>query len=164
MNEIERLELINKSLVVSRRTSSELIEINNEKIAELKKEAEVKPVFPVDRGYDNKHDYLHIHGYASAGMLGLSAYSGIKLKELIAWLEARAYIIEEINKANKGDNIFKYGKENWYIRYNYESEKLESFNLTFTQELESGFYMRERPSDDFIAELIPHYKIVFGIE
>ena len=63
-------------------------------------------------------------------------------EQIIDFLEARAFIIEEINKYNKGDNGFKHGEANGFIYYDHEEQDLCSDDIEDYQYYEGGFYFR----------------------
>ena len=111
MNEIEK---VSKKL----NTVSELLQQNIsivdsliDEVAALKKADEIKPVFPDDLDCH----WLHVDDIETAHDYGLTAGSDEKCSEIESWLEARKYIIETINKANKGDNGFKPETANYYV-------------------------------------------------
>ena len=115
--ELEKLiessfEKFNEVVQAAREDLDELVNNCNSEIVELKKQDEVKPVFP---------DYVPLEttfvmvansdiGGAFAKEIGLTAHNEEGRMEICARLTARAYVIEAINKANKGDNGFKVGR------------------------------------------------------
>ena len=133
------------------------------KIEELKKESEVKPVFPVG---DDCAYYVSVTGPNQALKLGLSARNKTAQTYIIKWLEARAYVIEAINKANCGDNGFKIGEENNIINFNHETGELRRTDFSKFQIHENLLYIR---SVDAALELLKNgvfvyaYKIMLGI-
>jgi hypothetical protein len=153
MNEIEKFEIkINK-------IDETLIEMRVE-LAEMKKEDEVKPVFPTELDpIKGGVDIIHLNSVEQAASMGLTGYGTLPIVE---WLTARAYIIEEINKANKGDNGFKSEGENWYVYCGYDSVgRFFNPHLAERQSTESGMYFRAKPSLEIIHDLAPYYKVLF---
>ena len=171
MNEIEKLEDANKAIWLEISKLSNQAVDNVDRIADLKKEQEVKPVFP-EAGCGD-FDWIIIERGETAFNLGMTAKDDDGITKIANQMKARKHIIEAINVANKGDNGFHTNNENWFIVIDHTNPSLitprKSAWLTprksaWLQSFEPGFYMRERPNADFIADLTPYYKTVFGIE
>jgi len=79
-------------------------------LEKLKKEDEVKPVFP-----PAKHGWRIAVNENTAESIGLTTYGQPSLRAMMKRMEARAYVIEAINKANGGDNGFKSEGDNYCV-------------------------------------------------
>ena len=148
MNKIEDLETRIKAMAAE--------------LAELKKETVIEPVFPK---YGPRH-----RGYSesdTAYKCGLTDYSVDGSSKIKAWLEARAFVIEAINQANKGNNGFKLGEPNNLITFNHDTGQFEQTHWGCLQGSEDCLYIR---SIDIANNLLKcekfqdAYKKMLGIE
>lgn len=101
------------------------IERANDKLNELKKD-EVKPVFPVEKECD---DYMWVVNRGDTNRVtnplsnelpkltksGQTFRSCEDAERELSRMQARAYVIEAINRANGGDNGFKAGEINYLV-------------------------------------------------
>jgi len=116
MNEIEGVEALeneNQSIELTIMRLQDDIVSNKNTIEELKKADEVKPMFGEDCDY-----IVCIQSTNDAVKLGLCSKTQAGRNNILLWLEARKYITETINQANKGDNGFKPGEYNFYVYRN----------------------------------------------
>lgn len=173
MNEIEKLE---NNLNEYRKSYTGLgiaITLLDAKIDELKKEAEVKPVFPPD---DQCVDVWIItwngkvtRENVSTDYAGRKFYSKEDAEKALASDKAKKYIIEVINKVNRGDNGFKPGENNYLITLGRNSHvsDYEVDEFIDYQHCEDGLYFRSQAlavkameNDEFFNK----YRFMLGIE
>jgi len=163
MREIERLEReIKEGLSLIDRIHS-AIDDAIEKVDKLKKEDEVKPVFPVNGS--------RYHGYIvgdRAHRYGLTAYTTDGSEEITRRLEARAYVIEAINRANGGRGKFTVHDDNYYFVFSHARNELSYSNSVDVQELHDDFYINSSGEDEFARLLVDTdfkaaYKTMLGI-
>lgn len=133
-------------------TGLDLIGVLNSKVNladievdKLKKEDEVKPVFP---------DYVHSEttyvmvanndlGGSTAKDLGLTAYNEEGRLKIYEWLKARKFVIEAINRANGGDNGFKPDEENYCLLYSHSEQRTLDYINIDNQTQDNEFYFRD---------------------
>ena len=128
-------------------------------LEKLKKEDEVKPVFP-----DGDTWYVN-NTKTNAKSLGLSAYSQQCLLHMIRKMEARAYVIEAINKANGGDNGFKSEGDNYCVVN--EQGRLCCDQWVGMQFAEPSYYFRTKSGciDTLKCDMFKDaYKTMLGIK
>ena len=163
MREIERLEReIKEGLSLIDRIHS-AIDDAIEKVDKLKKEDEVKPVFPVvGAKYHGYSDHEDAYKY---GLTADDVEGSQRIKE---WLTARAYVIEAINKANGGDNGFKSGQCNFIITVDTTKDsdgEIDSCNDY--QNAENAVYFRDEEGANKLfcdSEFMENYKTMLGIK
>lgn len=174
MNEIEELEQVIKNLDESMESSerrysayTKLMVQHQDSLAELKKSDEVKPVFPKD-GYrcDVNGQLIETinSNYSAVGEVfnkAEEATGSHKRKK------ARKYIIEAINKANKGNNGFKARCFNFYIGFSHNANKLYITSNMVYQTGEGKFYIRKKSEAERLFmddEFISNCKIYFEVK
>ena len=129
-------------------------------LEKLKKEDEVKPVFPVNGAI--------YHGYATSKdshKYGLTADDIDGSQRIKEWLEARAYVIEAINKANGGDNGFKSEGDNYCVVN--EQGRLCCDQWVGMQFAEPSYYFRTKSGciDTLKCDMFKDaYKTMLGIK
>ena len=177
MNNKEQIAVLQKEIDkdLSVITSIEYaIEMRTGKIDELKKESEIKPVFP-DWGDRVDSSIWGIFGgkvtvvnfrtdIDSLREIGLTFYSKEGAEKELARKEARKFVIEAINKANKGDNGFKLDADNFCVIS--DRGRLCSDQWIGIQLIESVFYFRTNKGcvDALSApEFLRAYKTMLGI-
>ncbi|GAF77495.1 unnamed protein product [marine sediment metagenome] len=137
MSKIEELEL--KLTILT----NEFAEYREQ---EAKVEREVKPVFPKSDAWIVDIDCVRGDCgqtlVSRAAEVGCSFYSYDEADQAVARDVARAYVIERINEANKGDNGFKVGEDNYFYEYSYESNSIDYGLSCDLQRLESDLYCR----------------------
>lgn len=142
-------------------------------IERLKKADEkVKPLFPSSNSYRVLGDgtyHLDDRLSANAGHArqGNTAYTPNAAEKISLQQAARAYCLEAINQANRGDNGFKVDESNALHGWHHHEKKIMTdFEGSFQSE-ESGCYLRsgdeaERLQDN--PEYVKNWKIAKGIE
>lgn len=118
MSEIEN-EFHKKLSEIHHKFQTELAELK-EDFKTAQKADEVRPVFP-----DVPHFWISVDG-DNAKELGLSAIDQSELTDICHKMEARAYIIEEINKVNGKRGKFSEG----YSNYSFEISKRDNLIMT----------------------------------
>jgi len=148
-------------------------------IGKLKKSEEVNPVFP---NRDNCKS--HVWGIANnvilpfpesytdnwideSSKLGMTFYSEREVYDDIDRKKAQAYVIEEINKANKGDNGFKVGISNYLLEYYHTLSVFSCEKYTYTQSNDDYEYIRSREAAKKLLKndkFVDAYKLMKGIK
>ena len=150
------------------------LEVFNGQIEKLKKDDEVKPVFPEVDGWhiDNFSVYKtkesSSHGFImNLGLIGMTFNSEEDARAEVERMTARAYVIEAINKANGGDNGFKFCENNSFCEYCHHDEIFTVDDYEGVQSQDPWEYFRRNAdayellkSDEFVAAL----KTVKGIK
>jgi hypothetical protein len=147
------------------------MEAKYEKLEQLKKEDEVKPVFPVNRSCGDVWiaDIDVTRAGCGGGLVSRAAIVGKTFNskddadESVAISQARAYVIEAINKANNGDNGFKVGEDNYFYFYKHDMQSLGWTAREDCQFLDSDLSCRDISLLDD-AEFKDNYKIMLGIK
>ena len=148
-------------------------------IGKLKKSEEVNPVFP---NRDNCKS--HVWGIANnvilpfpesytdnwideSSKLGMTFYSEREVYDDIDRKKAQAYVIEEINKANKGDNGFKPYEKNFHLSLSHGSREVEIYFMDNMQSLNDYEYIRSREAAKKLLKndkFVDAYKLMKGIK
>jgi hypothetical protein len=129
MNE-EQIAELEKSIDYCRRSiesQTETMNIESEQLKQLKKEAEVKPVFPNRENcnetiysFDVDSEAYEVCGAEDTVRLskrGMTFSSSDCCMDGLDRARARAYVIEAINKSNRGNNGFNAGEKNYYFAW-----------------------------------------------
>jgi hypothetical protein len=153
-----------------------LMKAFNDLVDEAKKKNEVKPVFPNRDNWDGI-----IYGIESGVIdeivwtddvskllkYGLTFRTKEDAGKELKRQEARKYVIEAINKANKGDNGFNYGRGGYLLEYGHRSEKFIMFHYGNTQSGDDCEYIRTKEASENLLKddiFIDAYKTMKGIK